>query len=121
MRKIKISALDGLFSKIIRRKAKWTCERCGTKHKENSFGLHLSHFIGRANMSTRWYPDNCDVFCYGCHQWMETRKPTEYALWKLKKLGTEKYNALINLSRKIKQWSVQEKEGMKNGFKRAIG
>jgi 5-methylcytosine-specific restriction endonuclease McrA len=120
MRKISFQTLDSLFSKLARALAHYTCERCAKKYPENSPGLHTSHFIGRANKATRYVLANVDIFCWGCHSWMETRKPTDYREWKIKKLGETKFEELIEASRLTKQWTEPEKQELRNNLSQAV-
>lgn len=64
---IKVTAADGWFSKCIRARANWTCQRCGAVHASNSRGLHCSHHHSRRNWGIRFEPLNCEALCYGCH------------------------------------------------------
>lgn len=64
------------------------CEKCG-----RTTSLQVSHFWGRRHEITRYDDDNCDVFCYACHQRFE-ENPGEYTEWKKKKLGLQKYKEL---------------------------
>ncbi len=99
--RIKISRLDGYFSKFIRLRDGLCCVRCGKQYVRGDQGLHCSHFIGRAHMATRFDPDNCDAFCWGCHRFMETHKATTYREWKIKQLGQERFDLLIERSREV--------------------
>lgn len=67
---VKIKTVDKYFSRCIRERNNWTCERCGSKHETNSMGLHCSHFHGRGKWATRFDPDNCFSLCYGCHSYL---------------------------------------------------
>lgn len=64
---IKRTPADDAFSKCVRERANWTCEKCGAVHAKNSMGLHASHHHGRGNWSIRFEPLNCESLCYGCH------------------------------------------------------
>lgn len=65
---IKRTPADDAFSKCIRERANWTCERCGTYFPEGSRGgLDCSHHYGRRHWSTRFDPLNAEALCYGCH------------------------------------------------------
>lgn len=116
MRRIRIKSEDTNFSRLIKWERNWTCERCGRKHEVGSRGLHASHFVGRAHNRLRWDRDNVDVFCYACHQYMETKKATEYRDWKIKKLGKERFNELEKKSREIRKMTKEEKKAMAQGF-----
>ena len=41
---LKLRRTDVLFSKYLRAKRKYKCEKCGTIHPENSKNLGVSHF-----------------------------------------------------------------------------
>ena len=64
---IKRTQADIWFSKCIRERAGWRCEKCGAQHAENSMGLHCSHHYGRRNWGIRFEPLNCEALDYGCH------------------------------------------------------
>ena len=103
--KLKVKKLDPdyWFSLCVRERAGWTCECCG-KHYEPTIsevtgnpanpGLHCSHYIGRANYSTRFDPLNADAHCYGCHAKFEGN-PHLFLGWKVEQLGNERYDILI--------------------------
>lgn len=120
MKNIKIQVIDSLFSRLLRWGADWKCERCGAQHEVGSRGLHASHFIGRANRRTRWDARNIDVLCWGCHQYMETHKATEYRDYKIKQLGEKGFLELVVDAREIKQWTPAEKEQLKEAFKEEL-
>ena len=40
---IKITPADTAFSKCVKERADWKCERCGTQYQEGDRGLHCSH------------------------------------------------------------------------------
>lgn len=63
--KLKMTPADKLFSRCVRERANWACERCG--NTPDPQGLHCSHYIGRGNWSVRFDPDNAFAHCYGCH------------------------------------------------------
>ena len=90
---VKIRAVDTYFSKCIRERADWKCERCGAQHKEGSQGLHCSHYWGRGNWSVRFDKDNCEALCYGCHQYMGSN-PAMHEERIREKLGPYAYEAL---------------------------
>lgn len=93
MAKIRIRPSDALFSKIIRTKAKWKCERCGHKFTPPTSGLHTSHFWGRARENTRTDFMNVAALCYGCHSYFHAN-PQEHAEWFEKKIGKEEFGYL---------------------------
>ena len=92
--RIKIDKADQIFSRWIRTRDKWTCQRCHTRHEERSQGLHNSHYWGRGKESTRFEPDNCDALCYGCHRVWEKDDRDAYKAFKIKQLGKKRYDSL---------------------------
>jgi hypothetical protein len=90
--KIYIDKRDTVFSKIIRLRAKWTCESCNT-YFHLGHGLQCSHFFGRRHRSTRWDPDNAAAHCFGCHRNF-TENPIAFTAWIKKYLGDVRYEAL---------------------------
>lgn len=62
---------DALFSKIIRERDNWTCQRCGKYYPEgNRQGIHCSHIFSRRHTATRWEPLNAVAHCFSCHQYL---------------------------------------------------
>lgn len=62
--------LDNTFSKYIRirdadAKGVITCYGCGTQKRWQD--AHCSHFMPRANLATRWMPENAAASCVGCN------------------------------------------------------
>jgi hypothetical protein len=84
-----ITPADSAFSKCVRERAEWFCERCGTHYEHKPQGLHCSHYMGRGNWSTRFHPSNGVALCYGCHQYVGSR-PNEHSdlVWKLRGITT---------------------------------
>lgn len=110
---IKITPADSYFSKWIRRRDNYTCQKCGMIHLPNSMGLHNSHFFGRRSLSTRFDPENCDALCFKCHQKF-SENPNDYRDWKRRRLGNKKFDALVirgHLPRADKlDWKLEAKK-----------
>lgn len=64
---IKETPADLWFSRCVRERSNWTCERCGKHFTPPTQGLHCSHYKGRGSWSTRFDPLNAIALCYGCH------------------------------------------------------
>tara|TARA_R110000751_G_scaffold40814_4_gene96342 strand:+ start:91 stop:507 length:417 start_codon:yes stop_codon:yes gene_type:complete len=78
---------DDVFSKLIRERAGWCCERCEKFYPEGyRQGLHCSHLYSRRHRGTRWHPDNAFSHCYACHQYLGGN-PVEYHLWARERMG----------------------------------
>ena len=67
MSAIKTTPADAAFSKCVRERSEWRCERCGAQHGPSSTGLHCSHHERRGHWSIRFNPMNAEALCYGCH------------------------------------------------------
>ena len=64
---IKITPADAAFSKCVKERAEWRCEKCHTQHQEGSRGLHCSHGISRGQWGTRFVGLNAIAACMACH------------------------------------------------------
>lgn len=64
---VNITPADKWFSKCVRQRAGWCCERCGNSFFDKPGGLDCSHHHGRASWSIRFNPLNAEALCYGCH------------------------------------------------------
>ncbi len=92
--KLRIDALDQLFSLYIRARAGWKCERCGKYYPEGDRqGLDCSHFVGRAHKGTRWAEDNAAAHCRGCHQHLGAN-PILFVDWIINHMGGQRYALL---------------------------
>ena len=95
---VKIRPADSAFSKCIRERAGWTCERCSTKTPDDKrMGLHCSHFHGRGKWATRFDPDNCEALCYGCHAYLGAN-PYKHDKRQREILGEELYQIVLERS-----------------------
>lgn len=95
---IKITPADKYFSKCVRKRAHWRCERCGGSYTPSCSGLHCSHFHGRANWAVRFHPDNASSLCYGCHSFMGAN-PHEHQKFFMDRLGDGMYQILLETKR----------------------
>jgi len=95
--KIRITTLDKLFSKYIRTRDKWTCQKCGRKYDamntKGLMGLHCAHTFSRRHKLTRFDTENADALCFGCHQYLGER-PLEHYEWKKARIGEKRFNEL---------------------------
>ncbi len=101
---IRRTAQDIKFSKMIRERDDWTCQRCGSVHLPNSRGLHCAHCFTRRcgactskspkpHTCTRHDPDNALALDYGCHQFVDSHPDEKERLFR-EKLGDEAYDEL---------------------------
>lgn len=90
---IKISYIDRLFSKYIRARAGWKCERCGKYYGPGHSGLHCSHLFSRRHKATRFNPSNAFSHCFGCHAFLGGN-PVYFTGWAEGYLGEDTVEAL---------------------------
>ena len=92
---IKRRQSDILFSKLLRAKRNYTCEKCGKRHEPNSMNLGVSHYRQRSREVVRYDPQNCFALCnIPCHNYFENN-PREHDKFVEKKLGKKEYHALL--------------------------
>jgi len=94
---IKRTAEDIKFSKMIRIRDKWTCQRCGAEKAPNSQGLHCAHGFTRRTKATRFEPSNALALCYGCHQFVDSHAAEKEALFRLR-FGNDEYDRVAALA-----------------------
>lgn len=116
--RLKLRQTDILFSRYIRKRAGWHCERCGKGYEEGDRGLHASHYFSRKNENTRFCPLNVFSHCFGCHQHLGSN-PEEFRDWVIKKIGQKEYDKLklrahLTKKRDDKQDLLYIKELIKN-------
>ncbi len=93
--------LDILFGRLVRERANWQCEACGTYFPEDKRqGLHCSHHFSRRKRSVRWHPNNASAACFTCHQTLG-ENPVIFHDWIKGHLGDEKFAALRVQAQKI--------------------
>jgi len=49
--------------------------------------------MGRAKENTRYMEENCDAFCWGCHQYF-TSHPAEHYDWQVQQKGQAKVDKI---------------------------
>tara|TARA_B100000029_G_C17091318_1_gene784347 strand:- start:57 stop:470 length:414 start_codon:yes stop_codon:yes gene_type:complete len=106
MARLKIFNCDRLWSKYIRTRDDWTCQRCGKKYNPPTSALHCSHYFTRGNWSVRFDEDNTEALCYGCHSHLGGN-PHEHTKHKLQKLGQKKMDDLIQRKNNHKSGSIK--------------
>lgn len=100
--KIRISALDKEFSKFIRNRDDWTCQRCNKKYPPPTNSLHSAHFHGRRKKSVRFEPDNACALCFFCHQYFH-ENPVDHVNFMQVRLGKRRYDCLLVAANVIKK------------------
>jgi len=99
-KRMKRDPADDAFSKAIRTRDKWTCQKCGRVFLEHERkNLDCSHYWGRGRENTRYDPENCDALCghftsSQCHKKWEKEYKPEYEKFKIIQLGQEGFDRL---------------------------
>ena len=114
---MKRTKLDIVFSKLIRERAEYKCERCGKYYPEGQRqGLDCSHFYGRRHHSTRWHPDNAFSHCRGCHQYLGSN-PAIFDKFARGQLGETRYDWLMRRHNQVTKYSEEDLEDMYQHYK----
>jgi len=118
--KIRIDALDVLFSKYVRLLSGGYCKRCWKMGKPNSYKgwkhLHCAHYHSRGDKSTRWDIDNVVAVCYGCHSWLDGH-PLQKTEFFLELLGQARFDSLYKRNQTL---GMPDKEVIKQDLKDKI-
>ena len=88
---------DLVFSVWIRERDKNQCVLC---HKKTD--IQCGHLIKRGKMATRYNEMNCHALCSRCN-YKDNFEPWHYASWFIFENSDIAYQALINISKGIKQ------------------
>lgn len=91
--KIAIKPLDARFSRFIRTRDKWTCQRCHKKYTPPTNALHCAHMFSRRHYGVRFDESNACALCYGCHSYIDSHPEEKIEFFK-SKLGEELYEYL---------------------------
>lgn len=109
--KIRANKIDRVFSRLIRVRDEFTCQKCGRQHAENSQGLHASHFFSRRHQSTRHDPDNACAHCMACHQYLG-ENPIVFQSWIRTYLGDVRYSELCFRANQIVKRTQADKDAL---------
>ena len=90
---IKRTASDARFSRRIRERDNWTCQRCFKVFVPPTRALHCAHMFTRRTQITRFDEDNALSLCYGDHQYVDSHAAEKEALWRLR-IGDERFDVL---------------------------
>ena len=87
--------LDDEWSRAIKERDGWTCQRCGTEYGKGSRGLHAAHIFSKgAHPSTRHDLENGTALCMRDHLYWAHYEPVEFYDWILKRMGKRRLDAL---------------------------
>lgn len=102
---IKRKPADIEFSRCIRARSGYKCEKCEKQYQPTDAGLHCSHNFSRRHRTIRWCKENALALCFSCHEWFGGN-PADSGLWLEQKIGAdtidilrEKMNARVKVSK----------------------
>ena len=96
--KVKIRRTDTLYTRYIRERDDYTCQRCRRSYPPDACrNLEVSHFWGRGRENTRFDDDNCVALCQlPCHQyWGHGEGCVDYQEFMEDRLGRAGYDTLM--------------------------
>lgn len=108
---IKRDKLDAVFSDLVRERAEWTCQRCGTQYQPPTRALHCAHLFTRRAKATRTHPDAAIAACYGCHQYLDSHPEDKERLAR-NILGDVAFDAVRARFHKVTKRKPDEKAAM---------
>ena len=94
---IKRTALDALFSDLIREGANWTCECCGSKDRGKK---QCAHIISRKVVRLRHDPLNAVCLCAACHAYF-TDRPSAFGDFVKNLIGPDDHDWLVRTSNEV--------------------
>jgi len=95
--RIKLRETDKLFTKIVRIKYAYTCQKCGRVYPRDGSlqNLGVSHYWVRSRESTRFDLDNVTLLCnLPCHHRWEGEERDDYKKYMIERLGQVGYDLL---------------------------
>jgi len=94
--KIKLRTTDKMWTKYIRTRDNYTCQKCGRRYtKDNCQNLGVSHYHSRRHENIRFDDDNCIALCsIPCHRYWGTEGRAEYTEFMKRRLGEERFKNL---------------------------
>lgn len=97
--KIKLRKTDRLYTKLMRIKYDFTCQRCGRVYDQYNthslLNLGVSHYYGRSAENTRFDDENVTLLCnLPCHHLWGGEEREEYKKYMVKRLGQEGFDLL---------------------------
>jgi len=113
------TTLDRLFSQVVRERADWTCESCGTQFEVRAPNLHCSHFRSRRYNGTRWHPINAAAHCATCHRFFSDH-PHIFGAWIKDHLGEDGLEALIQLSNRVTKFTDEDRRAIRDALKKIL-
>ncbi len=124
---LKITLLDSLYSKAIKIRDDYTCQRCFNKFEPGpNPGLHLAHCFSRARQLIRCFEDNAVALCVHCHIWgkegfpaLDKNLPMKYR-WFNKRLGAARFKKLKHMNDNPGRYQKPDKQELRDYYRAKI-
>lgn len=92
--RLKRSNADIWFSKVVRTRDNWTCQRCQLPCEDNKGYLDCSHYFSRAMKSVRFDPENAVALCKKCHDYFTQKNEKEHEDFFITRIGKVRFDLL---------------------------
>ena len=105
-----IKELDAQTSKIVKKRDKGICQRCGRR------GTETSHVVPRSNYYLRWNLNNLKWLCHRCHFFWWHKNPM--AAWQWYQLEfPERADFVLEHEHDVARYSVSDLRDILEGIK----
>jgi hypothetical protein len=115
--RLKRQTLDATFSKLVRERASWCCQRCGKYATGQQ--LHCSHLISRRYNAIRWHPLNAVAHCASCHLYLGDR-PLEFGRWIESEIGSDNWDLLKERAQTDGKYSAPALKDINDNLKASL-
>ena len=112
---MKCSAADTAFSKAIKLRDNYTCQKCGIVRDR----MECSHIHSRRHRTIRWDAMNAITKCHSCHRWWH-ENPTEAGRWFEGKYGTLHVELLLEKKRNPVKVPKSEEKAIAKHYREQI-
>ena len=107
---IHTGTIDTTFSRLVRLRADYRCEKCGGCFEEGR-GLECAHLFRRTWRSIRWHPLNAASLCSECHTWFDQHEH-DSELWKREHIGDQAYDLMSQCRQVIAGFRLTQKKAI---------
>jgi len=113
---MKLTPADKWFSRCVRERAEWTCERCGKRYTPPTQALHCAHYETRDHWGTRFEPINALSLCHGCHQYFDKGRRFEFDEFHAEIFGEYAKGIIKELAFNISHMKAMKRTGGKGAI-----
>lgn len=119
---IKNATIDTTFSKLIRERDDYICQKPSCPYCENislrTGGAENSHYRSRRYLAGRWHPSNCVTLCHPAHAEIDQGPQALHVMLMIQLLGEDEHNTLVSrLQRNDFKYAQWERIEMHDHYK----